>query len=381
MGRREISRTLIAIVLHVACSGERARESCEDCGGRIHPRGILDERSDNFHGKELARRDWDFALCASCHGDDFAGGRAGVGCLDCHDDGPTACSTCHRGALETGAHADHAVADVACGACHVVPTSWDDPGHILGDVSPGADVTFGATAGLGDVRQGPPSYADGTCANVYCHGDTIAAGGIATRPRWEAQPSSGCASCHGVPPPSHAQDACAACHPATSAHVDGVVQIGTTDGCDGCHGSGGSSAPPRALDGATSTTSLGVGAHRAHLAAPSGLRGPIPCATCHVVPTTVTSAGHIDSPLPAEVDAGLGWNRTDGTCATAWCHGPARPRWTETGGAACGTCHGVPPATPAHAPDLPLSSCGGCHPYPTVPAASSGHIDGDVDVL
>lgn len=380
-----------------ACAAERDRAvACDDCLG-VHPRGILDEQSDAFHGKELARRGWDLMLCASCHGEDFRGGTSGKACTGCHAEGPTACTTCHAMPPLTGAHVRHETASVACAECHLVPARWDDPGHVLEDPSPGvAEVVLGARAQLTPVpadRGGPPSYDGGACGNVYCHGDTLrAAGGLATRPRWDQPPAGGCDRCHGAPPPSHAQSACTSCHPPGAPHIDGVTQIGTTAGCDGCHGSAASSAPPRDLAGNTSTTMLGVGAHQVHLAVPSGLRGPIPCATCHLVPTTVTAAGHLDSALPAEVDASLGWDRTAGTCATAWCHGPGRPVWTQTGNVACGTCHGVPPATASHTPLMPLTSCATCHPdsvtssgsillVPGPNGVTSEHADGDVDAL
>jgi predicted CxxxxCH...CXXCH cytochrome family protein len=369
-----------------ACADERELTGpCDDCTVSVHPPGILDVESPAFHGKELARRGWDFTVCANCHGDDFRGGKVkGAGdCTTCHSEGPTACVTCHGDGPQTSAHPLHRAADVACAECHVVPTRWDDPGHILGDVAP-AEVVLAGRAALTPVpgdRLGPPSYTDGRCTNVYCHGATLHAGGTATAPRWNASsPEPACARCHGAPPPSHAPvsgGGCAICHPASSPHVDGVVQLGTTNGCDGCHGRNGDPAPPRDLSGETSPSSLGVGAHQAHLGAPSGLRSPIACETCHAVPASVDAPGHIDTALPAEVSPVLGWDRASGTCATAWCHGPARPVWTETGGAACGSCHGVPPATPSHNPSMDLGTCGSCHPFPSL----TDHIDGDLDVL
>ena len=117
------------------CSEERVLSSActTDCAPTVHPVGILDPTSDAFHGKELARRNWDFALCASCHGSDFSGGAAKVSCLSCHAAGPTACTTCHGTGPTSNAHVAHASNAVACGECHVVPARWDDDGHILHD--------------------------------------------------------------------------------------------------------------------------------------------------------------------------------------------------------------------------------------------------------
>jgi predicted CxxxxCH...CXXCH cytochrome family protein len=378
----------LALLVLVACSAERAQPDGMPASG-VHPAGYADEKSQNFHAKDIPLRGYDLNLCAKCHGSDFAGGEAGVTCLKCHPQGPTACVTCHRDGPTSNAHVVHReVGKLACAECHVVPERWDAPGHVLGD-DPPAEVTFGARANLtlaaGD-RKGPATYADGTCTNVYCHGAALhAGGGAATEPRWDAQTApGGCTGCHAAPPPSHAQSACATCHPASAPHIDGVVDIGAASGCSGCHGDATSPAPPNDLAGNIYTTALGVGAHRAHLAAPSHLRGPIACATCHLVPATVDAPGHIDSALPAEVDASLGWDRTTATCATAWCHGPARPVWTQSQGVACGSCHGVPPADAAHTPGMPLTTCASCHPRTMSPDGNllpGEHMDGDVDVL
>ncbi|MDB4960095.1 MAG: cytochrome family protein [Myxococcales bacterium] len=385
----------LVVLLVVGCSESRELSvPCVDCTVTVHPRGILDQASDDFHGKELARQGYDFGVCASCHGDDLRGGAAKVDCMSCHSDGPSACVTCHGDGPTTGAHLAHR-GTTPCAECHTVPAAWDAPGHILGDRAP-AEVTFGARARLTPVaadREGPPAFADGTCSNVYCHGDALgAAGGTATRPRWnEAAPTGTCVRCHAAPPPSHlaAQTTCIACHPA-SAHIDGITQVGSSSGCDGCHGTAASAAPPRDLLGNMFTTALGVGAHQAHLQAPAGLRGPIACTTCHLVPGALTATGHIDSALPAEIESTLAWDRTSATCSSAWCHGVARPVWTQTGGAACGSCHGIPPATASHAPGMPLTSCATCHPQTVTSTGSivitagpngstSEHMDGDID--
>jgi predicted CxxxxCH...CXXCH cytochrome family protein len=383
------------------CSTERPRPEVGSPVISVHPAGILDPASDDFHGRELARRNWNFAVCANCHGSDFKGGKAKVSCLTCHADGPTACTTCHGAGPTSNAHVVHReVAKLSCSECHVVPATWDAEGHILrGGVAdpPPAEVTFGARAGLTidpSDRAAPPAYRDGRCSNVYCHGDALhAAGGTQTQPRWDdPAPPGACDRCHGAPPPSHAQDHCATCHPTSAPHIDGVVQVGRGPGCSGCHGDATSPAPPTDLSGNTFTTAIGVGAHRAHLEAPSRLRGPVSCDTCHRVPVDVNDPGHIDSPPPAKVTDGLGWDRTTATCASAWCHGPARPVWTQTGGAACGSCHGVPPATPSHNPGMTLATCVTCHAQ-TVDAngtilltswpdgVTSKHMNGTVDVF
>lgn len=346
------------MVAVVACTAEREREGGEPATGHVHPAGILDEASDDFHGKELARRGYDLELCARCHGDDFAGGKAGASCTTCHVGGPTACVTCHGEGPTSGNHAVHRLEGMlSCAECHAVPATWDAPGHI-GSV----EVTFGALA-----SKTTPSFVDGTCS-VYCHGTQ--------RPAWNATPVRGCDRCHGSPPPApHSpQPRCESCHPTAAAHLDGTTQVGRA--CDACHGTAGDPAPPKDLAGNEVTTALGVGAHRAHLRALSGIADPIACATCHVVPATTGAPGHIDTLLPAEVVPAVGWDRQAGTCATAWCHGPARPVWTQTGGAFCGSCHGIPPATPSHDATMTVATCASCHP-----AGFVKHMDGVLDVL
>jgi predicted CxxxxCH...CXXCH cytochrome family protein len=274
-----------------------------------------------------------------------------------------------------------------------VPARWDDDGHILHSgvaITGPAKVTFGARAGLTPVpadRAGPPTWDGTTCTNVYCHGAALhAAGGAATAPRWDAPATPGeCTSCHGNPPPDHARTDCASCHSPTAPHIDGVVQVGTA--CNSCHGSASSPAPPSDLEGNQYTTAIGVGAHQAHLLGSSRISAPVPCATCHLVPTATDSVGHIDTPAPAEVTASLGWDRTTQTCASASCHGDGRPVWTSTGQVSCGSCHGIPPSDAAHTPAMPLTSCASCHPG-TVDAfgniivtnGTSEHITGHVDL-
>lgn len=395
-----------------ACATDRALPDAEPVTG-VHPSGILDEGSDNFHGKELARRGYDLALCASCHGEDWSGGSAQQTCLTCHPQGPDACETCHRDGPTSGRHALHRAAGHACGECHVVPERWDAEGHIRRDGAgdpPPAEVTFGALANAtlapGD-RPGPASYDGATCSNVYCHGAVLhAGGGSSPAPRWtDPTPAGQCTSCHGAPPPSHAQSDCASCH-RDAPHLDGALQVGSD--CEGCH----RSTPVFTnLAGSTLTGELAVGAHQAHLTGASRLRGPIACTECHRVPAAIGDAGHLDSALPAEVfPSGSGtlarldgaqpaWSRDTASCTNTYCHGGGTqlaadtspgllraPVWTANDQAYCGACHGIPPAS--HLSSITLGQCASCHPSvdgfgnPLFDAAgASRHLDGVIDVL
>jgi predicted CxxxxCH...CXXCH cytochrome family protein len=393
--------TIMMLIALASCADERLLSApCNgDCTADVHAPGIQDPTSPNFHGAVLRRENWSFALCAGCHGSDFSGGTAGVSCLGCHRAGPTACVTCHGAGPTSFAHIAHAttlLTSVSCAECHITPTRWDDDGHILHNgiaLTTPPVVTFGARAAITidpANRAGPPTWDGATCSNVYCHGAALGAagGGAVTAPRWDdPAPAGTCDRCHGDPPRSHTRNDCASCHPSDAPHIDGIVQIGRVPGCSGCHGGPSSPAPPVDLHGNLFTTAIGVGAHQAHLQALSRISAPVPCATCHVVPAEIDSPGHLDSPGPARVTAILGWDRVVQTCASSYCHGAARPVWTSTGQAFCGSCHGIPPASAPHTPAMTLTTCASCHPGTvdafgniSVTNLTSEHINGIVDL-
>ena len=365
----------ILVTLTAACATERDRGGAPSEG--VHQDGV-------HHGALGRELGWDLAACRDCHGEDLGGGTSGVSCKDCHEDSPSGCTTCHD--ESTGAHQAHlGPAEVPCAECHTVPARWDDPDHLDGV----ARVVLGALAAR-DVtpprRTEPPSYdpATATCSSVYCHGGTLGdTAATAPAPGWYDTGVARCGSCHGAPPDDHASPRCGSCHQAGAvAHLDGVLDVG--DGCSGCHGDATSPAPPRGLDGETSPQALSVGVHRAHLES-STLRGPIPCADCHVVPTTLGALGHIDSAEPAEMIPAVGWDRPSASC-TNYCHGDATPVWNRPGQgeAACGTCHGLPPAG-LHDPTWTIDLCTTCHPSVddigaivfTAPGTTE-HLDGSV---
>jgi predicted CxxxxCH...CXXCH cytochrome family protein len=207
---------------------------------------------------------------------------------------------------------------------------------------------------------------------------------------------------------------------APSLHVNGQVELGRGQpGCSNCHGSSANAAPPLDLLGHADTGLVSVGAHQAHLRGLHRLRGPIACHSCHLVPTELNSPGHIDHPYPALVfpngaasggleaagGANPRWNRQTSTCSDVYCHGGGvlandqatsivrQPTWTSVGQgqAACGRCHGIPPADGGHLPSLTLRDCASCHPsvdgygnvlfIETPGGSQSLHMDGQVDVL
>src|SRR5690606_9537709 len=99
---------------------------------------------------------------------------------------------------------------------------------------PPAEIRFGDLASVA----GEPSFdrATGTCASVYCHGDSLGdAAASLPQPRWfDTTGQVVCGSCHGLPPTDHASDRCETCHGQVvddegaiirpELHIDGVVQ-------------------------------------------------------------------------------------------------------------------------------------------------------------
>jgi predicted CxxxxCH...CXXCH cytochrome family protein len=363
-------------------------QACE----AIHPVGIADPASPDFHGALVRSLGWNLSTCMTCHGDDFAGGRAGKSCLGCHDQGPTGCTVCHGQPPASGAHARHA-GRFGCDVCHIKPTRWDEPGHLrdeAGALIDRARVTFG---GLARAHGATPSW-DGTrCSSTYCHGDAT--------PAWNGGASeAGCGSCHRIPPPSHASRRCGDCHARVAdstarivddrLHVDGTVNVGDDSGsCAACH-------------------PLPGGAHAAHLQARHQLRAPLGCGDCHQVPAALDSPGHIDQPgaevfpdgtsaLARSDGARATWDAAAGRCSDVYCHGGGRalgadttativrqPSWDgDQSAAVCGACHGVPPADAAHPAPMTLADCNRCHAR-TIDASGAlvrggAHLDGIID--
>ena len=302
-------------------------------------------------------------------------------CVGCHGDetGPAPTDPIHQAHL-TGAPPDGSVkfTPVECDTCHQVPYRPTDPGHI--DTELPAEVRL--------VAVGPDAAYDPgtrTCSGVSCHGGRLASAPAST-PAWDPDvtPTGACTTCHGNPPggdhPVGAE--CGTCHAVTNPalHGNGKVDFAFPDNCTTCHGGPDGPAP---VDGV----------HQAHLAAEHSR--PVVCATCHVVPPTVTTPGHLGPP-PAEITfAGLAdgggstptFHADTVSCSGTYCHSsrpggvtPA-PVWEPplSGQDPCTGCHGNPPP----APHPQNTQCQLCH----APVAGPGgiaipgrHVDGHLDV-
>jgi predicted CxxxxCH...CXXCH cytochrome family protein len=343
--------TLFALLL-TGCTDARPVEGRRGESG-VHPSGITDPASADFHGKLLEQRHWDFPFCATCHGEDFSGGTSKVSCRTCHEQGPTACTTCHGMPPKTGAHEKHVLGGALgkkydCSLCHTRPSAWSDPGHIDGRAE--------------------------TRCDSNCH--------KASTPDWNVGAgAAACGSCHGVPPANHPGGACVTCHPRVTdptspLHLDGKVSLGDDSGsCVSCHPNPG-------------------GAHKSHVEATHGISPQLACSECHKVPATITSPGHFSSSGRAEVfpSGGIGpiagasgkqptWDAASQSCSNTHCHGSATPTWPPAASSyACGSCHGVPPATTIHT-GATLVTCFTCHSS-TMDASGQiigNHVNGVVD--
>ncbi|MBI4822153.1 MAG: CxxxxCH/CxxCH domain-containing protein, partial [Deltaproteobacteria bacterium] len=363
--------------------------------------------------------------CDSCHAA-VAGTGHTIAAPSRHGDGVTdvddnlACEACHGSAanpappldlaggaisLVVGAHQAHLVGTgssrlVACSECHTPVTANAQPGHY--DTLQPAEVTFGVLARTGGLH---PTKSSWTCSNTYCHGASML-GATNPSPSW-GQGALGCSACHGMPPADAVHGGgsatqCERCHTDTSGpgqtiadptkHVDGIVQ--TSESCDACHGQNGRSSPP--LDLLGRVTSPQVGAHQAHVAPTTSLA--VTCNQCHLVPATYGAPGHADTAPPAEVAFGPLATLDGATptysgstlrCNGTYCHGATLPegphsaRWNVASpGGACGDCHGMPPASPAHASVTDPNGCNACHaevagPNQTI-VAPTLHVDGVV---
>jgi len=196
-----------------------------------------------------------------------------------------------------------------------------------------------------------------------------------------------CQSCHGPKYSGLTAPSCLTCHTSSFG----------PEACNTCHGSFTDPtriAPPRSINNNSNTSDKGVGAHSKHLY-DNTLGNQTSCFTCHNVPQSIYASGHFDTGLPAEVflkELALAnvannavYDPTAATCSNTYCHGnfvfykneaPAEDQfvftadsmaglnntvdWTKVDGsqAACGSCHGLPPA--GHI-QVPLTACASCH--------------------
>jgi predicted CxxxxCH...CXXCH cytochrome family protein len=374
------------------------------------------------------------STCVTCH--PTAAPDGGFSAPQRHIDGVldlnSACDTCHGSAGNpapprdtlgnvatsfrgVGAHRSHLTpnptwhAPVGCEACHKVPVTVSDPGHI-GTALP-AEVIFGAAARNGGAN---PAWNGATCTNVYCHGAVLDGGaGSNVAPAWTTVNGTqdACGTCHGVPPggvqhQGATLSTCTLCHGSVIAadgswvnpalHIDGLVE--TTGGaCGTCH-----ALPPP------------TGAHVKHAALAAPIYGGLGtaasltgasayafgCGQCHPINGASHMNGVVDvelsnvnapagslkalSPLGSYVRGGTVFQGpetppipyTQGTCGNVYCHsGPTFTAGTVPVPAIDFTFTSYPVTYPSYTTTVgrayasvgwgaTLTGCASCHGFP-----------------
>lgn len=396
-------------------------------GPVVHQTGWIDSTGHGAgHGAALKQVQWNSSSCKSCHGGSYGGGSSGVSCYTCHPSAPhdlpfgtnpnghgvyliargfntQECKICHGVDYSSGN------VNVACYKCHA---------------SFPHEVKFSQTAGGHQSYLHANGYKNTECQQ--CHGATYAGGAanvtcfnchdayphevkfstaLGSHPGYVAAHSyslQSCRDCHGV---TYAGGSVNVSCSSASCHATASGTSKSPEACNTCHGQFRAAAndtlswaPPRALNGDTSLTAHGVGAHTLHLTGTGAdASNKVPCSSCHVVPTTVNGSGHLDGSSGAEVVfSGLANFATGGVasgaayisvqqkCNNTYCHGAwtltrgnsgydfvyadtvtdikgnsAALAWTGGSSATtCGSCHGLPPTGhrlySGHA-------CGECH--------------------
>jgi predicted CxxxxCH...CXXCH cytochrome family protein len=139
-----------------------------------------------------------------------------------------------------------------------------------------------------------------------------------------------------------------------------------------------------------------VGAHAAHLGG-GAFSNPLPCSSCHAVPsqTFPASLDHLDGSASVQFSALARQGVTSpayggGTCAV-YCHGKTAalgnrqsPAWTSTAALTCNTCHPSAPTSGRHSSHAADGvACSGCHPgyrTGTSPLVDlTKHVNGTID--
>jgi hypothetical protein len=277
--------------------------------------------------------------------------------------GPASCQSCHGEEYEGG------TSDISCYTCHA---GFPHPEGFLQPGSPNYHATY-----IKNVI----NYNIISCKN--CHGSSYAGGssGVSCK-------TSGCHTQSAGP------QACNTCH----GNLNNPAQI----------------APPRDLDGKTSHTAPGVGAHQAHVTEPE-VTNSYRCSACHPQLTGFSDPAHINTTPGAQMqfnalatDNGrlsVNWDRNNLTCSSVYCHGwfeykkgdaPANLQFAFAADAMvgnqtpvvwtaenddCNFCHGLPPT--GHISSS-LNGCSSCHANVI---SSDGkiinkslHINGQADV-
>jgi len=253
-----------------------------------------------------------------------------------------------------------------------------------------------------EVYVHPPGWADGDTPDF--HGNFIN-----ENKQWNLQV---CQSCHGNDYAGGSSgSSCLTCH----------TSSGGPQNCRLCHGGvSGRSYPPKALNGETSVTYIGVGVHSYHIDS-TQYSASVECNECHTPLTSgFNSPDHIGNFPDGMAEVNFGslsktqttfkggeinpdpvWDRNTASCSGSYCHGNFRdgnteavPVWTDKNSVKCGSCHGDPvTGNPnpipngnffhPHYPSYTINICYQCHGSVIDQAGSiinkSKHVNGVVD--
>jgi hypothetical protein len=388
---------------------------------KIHDAGWNDPLSSSFHGTVLKSQQFDLSKCVSCHAKTFNGGTSGIKCFTCHVSYPHKTGWSND-TSSINFHGNYLLARldsmVSCSSCHGTDYTGGTSGKSCFSCHPGYPHKSGWTIADSSNFHGKYLKVNGWQVSECqpCHGTNYDGGtsGVSCRSCHPSFPhSDNFDESNGHPVYMRANgfplDQCKLCH-GSNYSGGAIVTISCREchdnpagpeQCNTCHGdfSGAgliAAAPPKSIDGDTSTTVRGVGAHQKHLV--SGVLGKsVKCQECHTVPSQSADAGHIDSPFNVTVafnDTLANLITADGgytplfqkitlKCDNTFCHGNWKMRKSSstrqfayidsvmvgsvysplwTGGStesACGsTCHLLPPAGHLAAT---ITTCSGCH--------------------
>jgi len=163
-----------------------------------------------------------------------------------------------------------------------------------------------------------------------------------------------CKSCHGADfSGGTSGSSCMTCH------------SNGPQACNVCHGNSEHINPPKAINGNTLNTQIGVGAHVQHMLSDTTQRysAIVKCNECHTPVTSFSDTNHIrqDGITAAKVNFGMlsktvtdvtpnpVWDKSTQTCSNVYCHGmfkngnqSAAPSFIDPNSVKCGSCHGNP---------------------------------------
>jgi len=328
-----------------------------------------------------------FTYCLGCH--QVAANAAGSkppGCQNCHLTSPvatpTGCTSCHAKPPAgttypnlAGVHGSHAVLNVTenatltavCDQCHNT-LGLGTLDHLNRARARTASVqaspaVFGTLAKTGGLT---PTYTDATqtCANTYCHGNTLDKPASAIlSPSWTApfltgNAASDCTKCHGYPPLTTAHQlttgptSCINCHSHVNAagtgftdptkHINGVIDATAAHAVPYfTHNTAAATTCLAANGGCHNTGTGGTAAANQYPLAKNASTGAPDCMSCHTLAD------------PLSTGNGLGNCKScHGTGGTGTLAAPTGTSWPNIRGSNIKAQH------PSHKGSV----CGDCHP-------------------